>query len=157
MTPEAKKQTIMERTRANFPYLIHLYNEDYGDFYYANTDRDIEYDGHTYVSCLFSVLPPQKTNTSISNTKLTLSAIDQTWIVKIRNTQKRSKVDFVALIGYYGNEGQYEIEPLSDSTFTLTDVSWDDVSITWTMIFDDRMDIRVPCDIGGSQNCPGCA
>lgn len=143
-------------TQAKFPFLIHIYNEDYGDFYFVNSDTDIVYDSHTYRSAFFSVSRGEKTQTSIGNATLTMSALPDdygnNWIERIRNTQKRSILEFVAGIQVDGS-----IEPLEILGFTLTSVSWTETTITWSMEFDDSMKILIPCDICGMNITPGCA
>jgi hypothetical protein len=140
------------KTRAKFPYLIEIVNSDLGTFRYANCSRDVPFEDNTYTAGLFSITPPEQTSTSISNAKLTLSCVDQTWIKKIRSTQNRSTMRFIASILYDGT-----CEALEDNTFTLTIAEWDESNISWTMVFDDNMNILVPPDIASSQNTPASA
>lgn len=156
MTPAAKYQLLRMESHARFPFFIEIKNDDFGTFRYVNADTNKILDGQEYTAAWFSVSPPERNESSISNAKLTISAIDQEWVSKIRQTQKRSSVRFIACI-QYDSGGTEVIEPMEDTSFTLTSVSWDDISITWDMIFDDNMNIMVPCDIAGSLNIPGCA
>ena len=156
MINKSKHEMLVQRTRARFPYLIHIYNEDLGDFYYCNCDKDMEYDGHSYTAGVFEITPPERTDTSIGNAMLRISSVDMQWIRKIRQTQKRSRISFVASIEYYDN-GQKIIEPVEDNEYTLVKATWDGgTMIQWEMIFDEDMDINCPPDIAGPMNCAGC-
>ncbi len=156
MTPAAKYQLLRMEAQAKFPFFIEIRNEDYGTFRYVNSDEDKIYNGQVYTAGFFTISPPERNESSISNAKITMSAIDQSWISKIRQTQKRSYIKFSACIQYDAN-GSEIIEPLDEIEFTLTSVTWDDVTITWDMVFDENMNILIPCDVAGSLNVPGCA
>ena len=148
---------LVQKTRAKFPYIIEIVNEDLGVFRYANSSKNVTFEGNMFTAGLFSVTPPERTTTSISNAKLSISCVDQTWIDKIRRTQKRSSCRFIATIIYDTDNDTTICEAIEDNSFTLTSASWDDSNISWDMEFDDRMTVLVPVDIGSSQNCPGCA
>lgn len=156
MTPAAKYQLLRMNSHAKFPYLIEIRNDDLGVFRYANTDRDIEYQGETFQCGYFLVTPPERSESSIGDAKLTISAVDTEWISRIRTTQKRSTCKFVACIDYYDQNGNPVLEPIEENTFLLTSAQWDDLTITWTMVFDENMGIMIPCDVANSLNFPGC-
>ena len=144
-----------QEVQAQFPFLIKITHEDYGTFLYCNASHDITYDGETYQQAVFKITPPEITATSVGNATLTMSTVDQEWIAKIRGTQKRANVRFIAAI-VYQNGGQV-IEPLFDNEFVLTQAQWTEISVTWTMVFDDKWDINIPCQIMDSLNAPGVA
>jgi len=102
MTNYAKQQMLRRETQARFPYLIeiHHFTESGAEniYRYANTDEDVTYNNATYTASCFSITPSEKTSSGFSDAKLTISAIDQEWIVKIRETQKRAKIIFTASI-----------------------------------------------------------
>lgn len=157
VSSEATALALAQETRARFPYLIHIHNDDYGDFWYANSDKSIDFEGHTYQSACFSLTPPERTTTGISNATLTISAINQEWIYKIRQTQKRSSMEFIAAMVYdSAKTGDVICEPIEENRFTLTSASWNEENITWEAVFDDTMSIQVPCDDGSAQTTPGC-
>lgn len=156
LSPAAKYELLRMEAHAKFPFFIEIKNEDFGTFRYVNADEDKVFDGNVYTAGFFTITPPERNESSISNAKLTISAIDQTWISRIRQTQKRSSIRFCACIAYDAN-GVEIIEPMEEIEFTLTSVTWDDVTITWDMIFDDNMNIMIPCDVAGPLNVPGCA
>lgn len=156
LTAAAKYQLLRMEAYAKFPYFIEIRNEDFGVLRYVNSDEDKVFEGELYKAGFFTITPPERNESSISNAKITMSAIDQTWISRIRQTQKRSSIRFCACIQYEA-DGTEVIEPIDEIEFTLTSVTWDDVTITWDMIFDDNMNIMIPCDIAGPLNVPGCA
>lgn len=157
MTNLAKQQILRQQMHAMFPYLIKIEHDDYGTFYYANTDSDITYDSHTYTACCFSIQPPDKTESKIGDAKLNFSAIynNREWVKKIRNTVKRGTITLVASIIYTAGNVVDGLEPIYDTEFKLTDVSWDESTLSWTMKFDEGMDIVMPCDKLDEIICAG--
>lgn len=158
----AQQQILRRDTHAKFPYLIaikHYTNADdhteFNMYYYANSDIDIEFEGNTYTASVFSVQPPEKKSDGFSDAKISISAIDQEWIVKIRNTPtraKRAELTFVAVIQY--ENGTEVVEAIEEEKFILTNASWNDESIEWTMKFDDLMDLQIPMATMDSRICP---
>ena len=157
MTPKAQSEILRQQVHASFPYLIEITYDDYGTFRYANSDDDLDFEGNTYTACTFSVAPPDKTESKIGDGKLTFSAIynNREWIKKIRQTQKRGKIRVVGAILYAENYSVDGIEAIYDTEYTLSDVSWNESELTFTMKFDDGMDIVMPCDTIDELTCPG--
>ena len=164
MTPKA--QALMEKMRvqAKFPYLIEVtYIDNQGEeeiLRYANSDEDKEFteiiDGeevtNTFSAGYFSITPPERNTTGFSDAKITISAIDQTWINRIRSTSKRAKIRFIAVIDYDDN-GEV-IEPIEDMEFTLTNASSTETAIQFTMKFDELLEVKVPSDECNELVCP---
>ena len=142
-------------TYAKFPYLIEITHETYGTFRYANCNEDVEYDGHTYEASYFLIDPPERKDNSIGDAKLSISAIDQEWIAKIRGTDDRATIKFLACIQYDTAMNVEYIEPIDELTFTLTRANWDNnFMLSWDMTFDEGMAIIIPCDRVTSQKVP---
>lgn len=120
---------------------------------YANCDEDIEFEGNTYQASLFSLQPPEKKQDSIGNASITISAIDQKWVERIRNTKYRAEIRFIAVIVYDENGTRF-VENIEDYTFVLTTADWDDVGIKWTMVFDEGFSLIMPCDTATPQKVP---
>lgn len=157
MTNKAKQLSVRLETYAKYPYLIEINHEDYGTFRYANCDENIEYLGNTYLSGYFEVTPPERKDNSIGDAKLTISAIDQEWIYKLRNTQKRAIIKFLAVIVYDDDMNVEQVEPIDELDFVLTKATWDgEFAIQWDMSYDEGMGIVVPCDKATSQKVPAC-
>ena len=142
--------------QAKFPYLIEVtYVKQDGTeeiLRYANTDEDVTYDGETYTAGFFKMSLPEKTNSGFTDASITISNIDQVWVGKIRSSNKRSKLRFIATIEHY--ESGTTIEPIEDMEFTLTNASIDETTIQWTLKFDDLFDIKVPYDVCNDRVCP---
>ena len=153
MTNKAKSELFKMQTRAKFPFLVHIHNDDLGDYRYINSDTNETFEGKVYEAGYFYIDPAEQTESSIGNARLTISAVDRTWIEKIRTTQKRSTIRFIAAI-VYTEDGTKKIEPIEDNAFELTSAQWNDDVITWTMIFDDKMNILIPCDTIGANTFP---
>jgi len=158
MTPLIQQQIVRMETRAKFPYLIEITDPEGNIYRYANSDTDIEYEENgvtnTFTAGYFKITPPEKTQTGFKDAKLTISALDQVWIEKIRSTQKRSTVRFLAVI-MYEEDGNKYAEPTEDVTMSLTNATWNDTTIEWNMKFDDSLDLLIPCNKATSFTYPG--
>lgn len=152
---KAKQQILRSKTSAKFPFLIEITHEVYGTYRYINADRDIEFEGNTFTAASFSILPPKKDGADITNATLSISDIDQTWIEKIRSTQKKATIRFIAAF-VFNNEGTVIIEALEDMEFKLVNATWGETGvINWTMVYDTILDINIPCDSATFSKVPG--
>ena len=159
LSNKAKQQILRQRMHAMFPYLIKISFPSAGTFRYANVDDDLVYNGETYTACTFNINPPDKTESKIGEGKLTFSAIYNSgeWIRKIRDcpSDERGTIEIIGAIIYTADSIVDGIEPIYDLEFSLTEASWGDEEISWTMKFDDGMDIVMPCDVMDEITCPG--
>jgi hypothetical protein len=158
LMPNARAQLEIasQRTAARFPYLIKITHPDYPDMFFANSSQDITYKSDIYNAATFSVQPPDRDGSKIGDATLTMSAIDQVWIEKIRGTQKPAKLQFIAVI-VYDQGSTIGIEPLEENSFTLRAASWNELAITWNMVFDEVQSILIPSDLCNAQTAPGCS
>jgi hypothetical protein len=156
MTNKAKQLAARIETYAKFPYLIKITHETFGIFRYANSDEDITYGDEIYYAACFTIDPPDRDNSKIGDGQLTISAVDQFWIEKIRSTQTPAKIKFMATI-VYKNGAVLGVEQMEEMDFTLRSANWNEYTITWAMVFDSVMSIIVPCDKATSLKCPGAA
>lgn len=156
LSNKAKKEILRTSTTSFFPYLLEIYHPNYGTFRYANTSgiEGVTFEGNFYQSASFDIQPPEHTNTGVSNASLTLSAIDQEWIIKIRETHTKATAKLIEAICIIGENG-IEVESAESISFSLTQVQWNDLQITWTLVFDDSMDISVPIDVATQATVPG--
>jgi len=153
LSNSAKKEILKQQARASFPYLIEISNET--ELYrYCNSDEDILFEGNLYESCYFTIQPPEKSDDKIGDGKLSLSIIDTVWIKRIRETQSRYNLHFVAIIDYKDDSNQRTFEKIENLNFILTSADWEDTVITWTMKFDEDMDIMMPIDKMTELVCP---
>ena len=140
---------------ASFPFLIEIWkpSEPNNIERYVNATEDKVFENHTFTASSFTVQPPEKTESGVKDAQITISTIDQTWIEKVRTTQERYKCRFVAVIDY-DNNGTETIEPIDDITFTLTNATWQETTMQFTMKFDEGMSINVPCQKLDQFVCP---
>jgi len=157
LSKEAHNILNAQEIRAKFPFLIKIEDVTTNTFeYYVNSDEAITYNGNTYQPAIFKITPPEITATKIGNATITMSNVTQEWIARIRGTSKRAKIQFIAVMIYDSN-GTQQIESMFNNEFVLTDVAWDELSITWTMVFDDKWDIKIPSHICDTVTCAGIA
>jgi hypothetical protein len=156
----AQQQMARMKTHASFPYLIkitrYIDEETVEEFRYANSDFGITYNEELYSSSTFTLDPPDKDGGKIGDAQITISAVDQFWIQKIRETQIPARLTFIASI-VYGDKNSFMVESIERYEFTLRNVQWNEESITWSLVFDETMGIVVPCDRGTMQKVPGVA
>ena len=131
---------------ASFPFLIEIWkpSDPTNIERYVNASEDKTFESHTFTASYFTIQPPEKTESGVKDATITLSTIDQTWIERVRTTQERYKIRFVAVIDYDAS-GTETIEVLDDITFSLTNATWAESTIQFTMKFDEGMSINVPC------------
>ena len=119
MTRQAKLLLEKMEIQAKFPYLVeitYIYNDDteqnpHRDILrYANTDEDVTFEGHTFSAGFFKMTLPEQTTSGFTDATITISAVDQEWIGKVRSSDKRSTIRFVATIEHY--ENGTTIEPI---------------------------------------------
>ena len=156
MTPIVQKMLAAQRTAARFPYLVKITHPDYSDMLYANSSENIVYQGDIYNAVSFSIQPPDMDGPQIGAAALTISAVDQVWIEKIRSTQIPAQLQFIAVIVYDGF-GIAGIEQLEENNFTLRAAKWDEKSITWDLSFDERQSYIITSIKCTPQIAPGCA
>lgn len=158
MTPKALQQIYRLQTAAMFPALLKItYVEDGVTKYLrlVNNDTDLTYSEEVYSCARFKYTPPKYSDKQIGDGSITISAVDQTIVQIIRSISTRATAQIVA--AFYFEDGTLLFEPIEEWTFQLAKVSWDEGVATWQMIYDDRMDILVPCHKMSAQRCPGVA
>lgn len=157
LSNKAKREMLRLRSSASFPYLIEINHPVYGVFRYVNMTgkKGIEFEGNVYTPAQFHVEPPSQNQDGYSDATLTMASVDQEWIIKIRETNQRATVRFVAVIHMVDGE-QHFVEPAEDLLFELTSVSWNRTTISWKMGFVDPLDMNVPVDVANIENVPGC-
>jgi hypothetical protein len=155
MRNDAQRELARRNTQAKLPVLIKVESEDFGDLYYANSDEDILYDGNKYLASAFSIEPPDRDGDKIGGARISISAIydNQTWIQRIRTAQKPARLHFIAAILF--GEGDAQFEKLEENSFTLRSASWNEIAISWEMVFDENMTILLPAEDCTVLTCPG--
>jgi len=155
-SPKVQKILAAQRTAAKFPCLIKISHPEYSDMYFANSSDNVSYNGNIYNAASFSVQPPSIDGAKIGNATLTISAIDQFWIERIRATQIPAELRFIAAI-VYDELGVMGIEVLEENSFILRAANWNEISISWEMSFDERMNYIITSIKCTPMTVPGCA
>lgn len=158
MNPLVQSMLVQNTVPASFPFLIEIWKPsdptNIERFVNASEDKQftetVMVEGiptevtHTFTASYFVVQPPERTESGIKDATITFSTIDQSWIERVRTTQERYRVRFVAVIDYEDN-GEEVIEPLDDFTFYLTNATWQETTIQFSMKFDEGMNVNIPC------------
>jgi hypothetical protein len=157
MRHDAQRELARMNTQAQFPVLIKIESDVFGDLYYTNSDQDILYDGHTYLASVFSLELPDRDGDKIGNARISISAIydNQIWIQRIRTAQKPAKLHFIAAILF--GAGNMQFEKLEENSFTLRSASWNETGVSWELVNDENMAILLPAEDCTALTCPGCA
>ena len=156
MNVKAQAEMLRLETRAKFPYLVDImYNDGTVAYRLCNADEDITFDGNVYTGSVFSLVAPDIKENSIGNGSVSFSAIDQTAIELVRGQSKRLRIRFVGVIQYNDDDSIETVEALEDTEYFLKNVSWDDEKISGTLVFDEFMDVNIPCHVSNSCNTPG--
>ena len=110
----------------------------------VNNTVDIVYGGNTYVAFPFKFDPPDvKNDGSVSNAKITISAVDQSIASILRSTSTPATVTAVA--AYYSDEtGTVVIEPITSNTLKLRNVSGNADIITADLMYEENLDLEFP-------------
>lgn len=153
MTGASKTEMLRMMTQASFPYLIEITTPDGNVYRYANSDSDKTFGGNTYEAAFFKPNPPEIKNGEVSEASITISAIDLEWIARIRGTQERSEIKFVAAISR-NESGSEVVEEIAQRTYTLTVTDWNRLTIDWRMVFDPLIEEQIPVDECNQFVCP---
>ena len=156
ISPRTQKILASQRTNAIFPCLIKITHADFPDMYFANSSQDINYNGNIYNAATFELQPPEHEGPRIGNATLTISAIDQFWIQRIREIQTPAELQFIAAI-IHEESGSFGIDPLEENLFTLRTANWNELSLSWDLSFDERMGYIITSTGCTPMIAPGCA
>lgn len=157
MTPKTLQQIYRLTSEGSFPAFLEIYHPeiDGGVWRLVNYRTDLVYNGNTYSAAIFTFTPPKYSDKQINNATISISAIDQSVIELIRKLSSRASAKIVA--GFYFEGGDLTIDPIEEWEFKLSSVNWTEISATWELLYDDRLDIQVPTDKMSAQKCPGVA
>ena len=99
MNPNLQNLLVQNDVPASFPFLIEVWkpSDPTNIERYVNSTEDKTYEEHTFIASSFKVQPPQKTESGIKDAQITISTIDEEWIVKVRTSNDRYKIRVVAL------------------------------------------------------------
>lgn len=153
----AKHEALKDSSTASYPFLIKIRhnNEVYR---YAKYFEDVTFFDEVYLASDFTFTPPEESIDGIKDAHLTISDVDQSWTERIRkaNTFDVITVEFVAVIVYDDN-GEMNVSEIESILFNVRNVNGNGITLDADLVFDERTEINVPCDIMDSVKCAGCA
>ena len=152
-TNAGKREVLVQKTQASFPYLIKVYvgNEVYR---YANYRENITYKGEVYTASFFQIQPPSKSVEHKTNTTIKFTNMDNFWTELVRTHSNDMTLEFVATIVYENNSIDY-LDPIDYYKFKLGDANWSESTCQFDLVIDDKGDVLVPCDVADSLNTMG--
>ncbi len=156
ISAQAKKEILKQNCHANFPYFIEITNGDNGEVYrYVNMDESQLYLGNVYEAAAFDIKPFEQTQEKISNGTLTLYDASLNLVPIVRESVEPFTIRFTAAVRYESTSS-WSCESIEENQATLGDFSWSNGNeISCTMIFDEDMDISMPCDKFDEVTTPG--
>lgn len=121
----------------------------------VNNTVDLIYDGDTYVAFPFKFDPPDvKSDGSVQNAKMTISAIDQQIAAILRSTSTPPTMTAKAM--YYSDEtGTVVFEPVASYSFTLRNVTGSVDIISADLIYEENLDLEYPVEEFRPTGFPG--
>lgn len=158
MTPLGKQKLVRSTTNARILNLVEItYKDTNGTLQtkrYTNTEKDITYNNNVFESYNFTVVPSSVNDSSITDGTFTLSVVDRLWTSIARQLSEKPKLHLMIILEYFDSNNVSVYELLDENTYTLSKLSWNDVTLTWTMVYDDKQNVIVPCDIGTVYKIP---
>lgn len=162
------KELFKENTDGSFPILIDIVHEDIvwsddnpnysqGHLRLINAETPVKYQNNYYLPSHFEFTPPQEDGVKVSNTTITISAIDKRVVEIIRNIRSNPKAVIEAFYFKIESEGELPLYKFSKAykyEFLMAACNWDSITAQWTLVFDPVMQVNVPKDTATASRCP---
>lgn len=129
-----------------------LQQED-GHLRLINASTTVRYNGKRYLPSNFAYTLPSEDGAKISQTSITISAVDKRVVELIRSI-RTSPTAVIESFFTKPTETTFAFSRLCHYEFLMKDVSWDDVTAKWSLVFDPVMQINVPKDLGTKSRNP---
>ena len=97
LSVNAKAELLNQQTDLAFFYLIVITHPDITTMRFCDNNETITYSGDDYLSWPFKLIPPKKSDSELSNAKLTISNVDRTIIGTLRSIDTPPLVDFAVV------------------------------------------------------------
>lgn len=118
-----------------------------------NSNTAVKYNGERYLPANFSYTLPTEDGAKVSQTSITISAVDRR-IVELIRSIKSSPIAVIEAFFTKPTETSFAFSRLYHYEFKMKDVTWDDVTAKWTLVFDPVMQVNVPKDLGTKSRNP---
>ena len=157
----AKLAMQAAQTFAQTPTLLEIYSAEAAfatlvgadTIYFCNNTESITYSGHVYLPFPFSIQYPGETDDSITNARITISAVDQLVISAIRILVNSPTIRAHAM--FFPNDGVGDFEEMVPWEYSLKAVTYDVNSVSGDLIYEDRLDNQMGPVRATAQNAPG--
>lgn len=161
---ETLKDLFDQNQDGNIPVLVDITHEEikWQDQSFEQEDKHLRlinapaavmYNAHKYIPSVFQFTMPKEDGVKVSDTSITISAIDQRIIEVIRAIKTNPTAVIEAFYSKINND-EYLFSKLYHFEFKMGACSWDDVTAKWTLEFDPGMQVNVPKDKATTFRCP---
>lgn len=158
------KELFSSSTAGNIPILLDVqhddlvwedegYGQENGHLRLINSTTAVMYAGHKYLPGFFQYTLPSEDGSKISNTSITISAIDGRVIEMIRKIYSPPKAVVEAYFSMIG-ETEFVFRKLNHYEFQMNDVQWNEQTAKWNLEFDPTLQLSIPVDKGTISRCP---
>lgn len=137
----------------SLPYLIKLHHPDVGALYFVNNNEDVVYDGITYHASGFKYTKPKTIGGVLKNGSLEITAIDNSVIDLIEESDELFTVTAVGIIDAGGTITPMKSFKHQYGSVTVTE----EMKINITFTNDDRLGMAFPPYVFDSDNNRGNA
>mgnify|MGYP005858877695 CR=1 FL=1 len=143
LSAAARAALMAESTSSVFCILIELDHPTFADpIRLVNNNEDLVYGGETYIAYPFRLDPPDEKQDQISNAKITIDNIDRGILAVLREEADPFTIRTKAM--FYNDDSSPLFEPLAEWEFTLANASYDAKVITGDLVYEDRLQNRIP-------------
>ena len=133
---------------------LHLLDIDHPDLTepirVVNNTVAVVSEGNVYQAFPFQVDLPDEKEGQISTARLTIDAVDRSIIQVIRTISEAATISLKIILA--DTPDVIEAGPFD---FTLRNVSYDAYRVSGTLVYEDRLDLRIPADSFDPQNFRG--
>lgn len=130
-----------------------LQQED-GHMRLINAPTAVRYNNKRYLPSVFTYTMPTEDGSKVGNSSITISAIDKRIIELIRSI-KTYPIAVIEAFFTQPTDNTYVFSRLYHYEFQMKDVTWDNTTAKWNLVFDPVMQMNVPKDLGTKSRNPG--
>lgn len=135
------------------PYLLQILHPAAGVLYFVNNNEDVTYNGHTYKASTYKYTRPQTIGGVLKNGSLEITAINNSVIDLIEQSDELFKVTAVGVINKGGEISPYKSFIHQYGTVNINE----EMKINISFTNDDRLEMTFPPYVFDADNNPGNA
>lgn len=153
MTQDEVFNALQQGGAYSLPYLIQMYHPDFGSLYFVNNNENISYNSHTFLASTFKYTPPQTIGGVLKSGQLEITAIDNSVIDIIDQSDELFEITAVGVLNDDGTITAIKMYKHQYGSATITE----DMRIVIAFTNDDRLELAFPPYIFDSDNNRGNA